>query len=301
MAEATIEKIASETPDLAFPAAPAVRMTWYRRLLRSRNVLLGASMFLILLLAAIFAGFLSTQSPTRLYPANRLKPPSAQNYLGTDEFGRDIYSLVLHGARTSLRIGGLTMLFTSLGGIVIGLVAGYYRRLDLLIMRVMDGLMAFPAILLAIALMAARGPGEGNVIFALSVVYMPRTAMLIRSTVLSIRELDYVQAARALGRHDLVVAFRHILPNCVGPILVQGTFIFAYAVLAEAILGFLGVGVPPYVPSWGNVIASGKNVIREAFWVSLFPGLALTLAGLSLNLLGDGLRDTLDPRLRVQG
>ena len=301
MAEATIDKVAAEAPPLMTPAAPTVRMTWYRRLLRNRNVLLGASMFLLLLLAAIFAGALSTHVPTRLYPANRLKAPSAAHYLGTDEFGRDIYSLVLHGARTSLRIGGLTMLFTSLGGIVIGLVAGYYRRLDLLVMRVMDGLMAFPAILLAIALMAARGPGEGNVIFALSVVYMPRTAILIRSTVLSLRELDYVQAARALGRRDLAIAFRHILPNCVGPILVQGTFIFAYAVLAEAILGFLGVGVPPYIPSWGNVIASGKNVIREAFWVSLFPGLALTLAGLSLNLLGDGLRDTLDPRLRVQG
>jgi peptide/nickel transport system permease protein len=270
-------------------------------LLKNRNVLIGAAMFLFFVLAAALADTLATHSPTRLYPADRLKPPSAQNYLGTDEFGRDLYSLALHGARTSLRIGGSTMLFTSIGGIVIGLLAGYYRRLDLVIMRVMDGLMAFPAILLAIALMAARGPGEGNVIFALSVVYMPRTAILIRSTVLSIRELDYVQAARALGCRDLAIAFRHILPNCVGPILVQGTFIFAYAVLAEAILGFLGVGVPPYVPSWGNVIASGKNVIREAFWVSLFPGVALTLAGLSLNLLGDGLRDTLDPRLRVSG
>jgi peptide/nickel transport system permease protein len=190
------------------------------------------------------------------------------------------------------------MLLTTLGGTVIGLVAGYYRRLDLVVMRVMDGLMAFPAILLAIALMAARGPGVWNVIIALSLVYMPRTALLTRSTVLSLRELDYVQAARALGRRDLAVAFRHVLPNCLAPLLVQGTFIFAYAVLAEAILGFLGVGVPPYVPSWGNVIASGKNVIREAFWVSLFPGIALTAAGLSLNLLGDGLRDTLDPRLR---
>ena len=135
-------------------------------------------------------------------------------------------------------------------------------------------------------------------ILALSLVYMPRTALLVRSTVLSLRELDYVAAARALGSRDLAVAFRHILPNCLAPLLVQGTFIFAYAVLAEAILGFLGVGVPPYVPSWGNVIASGKNVIREAFWVSLFPGITLTVAGLSLNLLGDGLRDTLDPRLR---
>jgi peptide/nickel transport system permease protein len=300
MAEATLEKVLPESPAAALPVAGPIRIRWYRRLLRNRNVLVGASLFLLLLLAAIFAGALATHTPTRLYPANRLKAPSAANYLGTDEFGRDVYSLVLFGARTSLRIGGLTMLFTSIGGIVIGLLAGYYRRLDLLIMRFMDGLMAFPAILLAIALMAARGPGEWNVIFALSVVYMPRTAILIRSTVLSIRELDYVQAARALGRQDLLIAFRHILPNCVGPMLVQGTFIFAYAVLAEAILGFLGVGVPPYVPSWGNVIASGKNVIREAFWVSLFPGSALTLAGLSLNLLGDGLRDTLDPRLRVQ-
>src|SRR5947209_6102817 len=183
--------------------------------------------------------------------------------------------------------------------VVIDPAAGYGRRLDLVLMRVMDGLMAFPAILLAIALMAARGPGVGNVIFALSVVYTPRTAMLIRSTVLGIRDLDYVHAARALGRRDLAIAARHILPNCVGPLLVQGSFIFAYAILAEAILGFLGVGVPPYVPSWGNVIAGGKNVIREAFWVSLFPGLALTLSGLGLNLLGDGLRDTLDPRLRV--
>jgi peptide/nickel transport system permease protein len=300
MAEATLEKVLPGSPAATQPVAGPIRIRWYRRLLRNRNVLVGAGLFLLLLLAATFAGVLATHSPTRLYPANRLKAPSAANYLGTDEFGRDVYSLALYGARTSLRIGGLTMLFTSIGGIVIGLVAGYYRRLDLVVMRVMDGLMAFPAILLAIALMAARGPGEWNVIFALSVVYMPRTAILIRSTVLSIRELDYVQAARALGRQDLLIAFRHILPNCVGPILVQGTFIFAYAVLAEAILGFLGVGVPPYVPSWGNVIASGKNVIREAFWVSLFPGMALTLAGLSLNLLGDGLRDTLDPRLRVQ-
>jgi peptide/nickel transport system permease protein len=271
-----------------------------RRLLRNRNVAAGTTILVLLVVAALGADLIATENPTRLQPGNRLRPPSARNLLGTDEFGRDVWSLVVHGSRVSLLVGATTMLFTSFGGIAIGLVAGYYRRLDRLLMRVMDGLMAFPAILLAIALMAVRGPGVWNVIVALSVVYMPRTAMLIRSTVLTLRELDYVQAARALGRRDLAVAFRHILPNCVAPLLVQGSFIFAYAILAEAILGFLGVGVPPYVPSWGNVIASGKNVIREAVWVSLCPGLALTLAGLSLNLLGDGLRDTLDPRLRVQ-
>jgi peptide/nickel transport system permease protein len=272
---------------------------WPRRLARNRNVVVGVAILGTIVLAALLADVLATHSPTRLYPANRLRPPGPQNYLGTDEFGRDVYSLILHGARVSLIVGLTTMTLTSLGGICLGLVAGYFRRVDLIIMRVMDGLMAFPAVLLAIALMAARGPGVLNVILALSVVYTPRTAMIIRSTVLSIRELDYVQAARALGRRDLAVAFRHILPNCLAPLLVQSSFIFAYAILAEAILGFLGVGVPPYVPSWGNVISSGKNVIREAVWVSLFPGLALTLAGLSLNLLGDGLRDALDPRLRV--
>jgi peptide/nickel transport system permease protein len=298
MSEVVVEKTVAARPAISVVEPIAPRIRWFRRLLRNRNVVLGASLFLVFLLMALFASQISTHVPTRLNPPQRLKPPSAANFLGTDEFGRDVYSLVVHGSRVSLLVGGVTMLITSLGGSLIGLVAGYYRRLDLVVMRVMDGLMAFPAIILAIAFMAARGPGVWNVILALSLVYMPRTALLVRSTVLSLRELDYVAAARALGRRDFMVAVRHILPNCLAPLLVQGTFIFAYAVLAEAILGFLGVGVPPYVPSWGNVIASGKNVIREAFWVSLFPGITLTVAGLSLNLLGDGLRDTLDPRLR---
>jgi peptide/nickel transport system permease protein len=299
----TTDAIAEKGVGTGAPAIPAaeaatVRVRWFRRLVRNRSVVCGAAVFFVFLLAAVFAGQISTHNPTRLEPAQRLRPPSAANFLGSDEFGRDVYSLVVHGSRVSLLVGGVTMLFTSLGGTLFGLIAGYYRRLDLIVMRFMDGLMAFPAIILAIAFMAARGPGVWNVILALSLVYMPRTALLVRSTVLSLRELDYVAAARALGRHDLAIATRHILPNCLAPLLVQGTFIFAYAVLAESILGFLGVGVPPYVPSWGNVIASGKNVIREAFWVSLFPGITLTVAGLSLNLLGDGLRDTLDPRLR---
>jgi peptide/nickel transport system permease protein len=296
MTEAAVDVLGSAVT----AGAPSTRPRWLRRLLANRSVVAGALILLAFVLAALLAGVLSTHNPTRLEPAARLQPPSARHFLGTDEFGRDVWSLVLHGSRISLLVGVTTMVLTSVGGIAVGLVAGFSRRLDTVVMRVMDGLMAFPAILLAIALMAVRGSGVWNVIFALSVVYMPRTAMLIRSTVLSIRELDYVQAARALGREDAGIAVRHILPNCVGPLLVQGSFVFAYAILAEAILGFLGVGVPPYVPSWGNVIASGKNVIREAFWVSLFPGVALTLAGLSLNLLGDGLRDVLDPRLRVQ-
>ena len=296
--DAAVGKVVAGAPAVQAGEPTATRIRWHQRLLRNRSVVLGAGVFLIFLLAAIFADQISTHNPRRLTPAERLKPPRAANFLGTDEFGRDVYSLVVHGSRVSLLVGGVTMLITSVGGTLIGLLAGYYRRLDLVLMRVMDGLMAFPAIILAIAFMAARGPGVWNVILALSLVYMPRTALLVRSTVLSLRELDYVAAARALGRPDFGVAVRHILPNCLAPLLVQGTFIFAYAVLAEAILGFLGVGVPPYVPSWGNVIASGKNVIREAFWVSLFPGITLTVAGLSLNLLGDGLRDTLDPRLR---
>ncbi len=296
--DAAVEKVLAEVPAIRAIEPTAPRIRWVRRLLRNRNVVVGASLFLVFLLAALLADQVATHVPTRLHPAQRLRPPSRANLLGTDEFGRDVYSLVVHGSRVSLLVGGVTMVLTSVAGTLVGLVAGYYRRLDLFVMRVMDGLMAFPAILLAIAFMAARGPGVWNVILALSLVYMPRTALLVRSTVLSLRELDYVQAARALGRRDLAIALRHILPNCMAPLLVQGTFIFAYAVLAEAILGFLGVGVPPYVPSWGNVIASGKNVIREAFWVSLFPGITLTVAGLSLNLLGDGLRDTLDPRLR---
>ncbi|MFI5325693.1 MAG: ABC transporter permease, partial [Candidatus Rokuibacteriota bacterium] len=188
------------------------RQRWVRRLARNGGVMTGAAILLLLVAAALLADAVSTHSPTRLTPANRLRPPSAQHYLGTDEFGRDVYSLVLHGSRVSLLVGLTTMLLTSAGGIVIGLAAGFSRRLDVPVMRCMDGLMAFPASLLAIALRAARGPGVWNVILALSVVYMPRTAMISRSTVLSLRELDYSQAARARGRRDSAIALRHILP-----------------------------------------------------------------------------------------
>ena len=186
-------------------------------------------------------------------------------------------------------------------GTAVGLVAGYFGGLvDTALMWLVDLMLTMPSLLLLIVLATILPPSILTIPFVIGIIGWTTFARTVRGEVLTLRERDYVQAARALGRRDLMIAFRHILPNCVGPLLVQASFIFAYAILAEAILGFLGVGVPPYVPSWGNVIASGKNVIREAFWVSLFPGLALTLAGLSLNLLGDGLRDILDPRLRVQ-
>src|SRR5688572_15260043 len=212
-------------------AGASSRASRFARVRRNPTVLLGAAVFIVLLVAACAAGIIATHDPTRLDPVNRLKPPSVNNLLGTDEFGRDVWSLVVYGARVSLLVGGVTMLLTSVGGVAIGLVAGYYRRLDAIVMRFADGLMAFPAVLLAIAFMAARGPGVWNVILALSLVYMPRTALLVRSTVLTLRELDYVQAARALGSRDTGITLRHILPNCMAPLLVQGTFIFAYAVL----------------------------------------------------------------------
>src|SRR2546429_6926431 len=217
--------------------AAGARTRLVRRTLRNRNVVIGGSVFLLLVLVALFADALSPYNPTRLYPGQRLKPPSMQNLLGTDEFGRDIASLVLHGARVSLLVGGVTMILTSLGGVVVGLIAGYYRRLDIVIMRVMDGLMAFPAILLAIALMAVRGPGVWNVIVSLSIVYLPRTAMLIRSTALSVRELDYVLAAQALGRGGLAHALRHIPPNCRGPPPGQAPLLLAYSAPPPAIPG----------------------------------------------------------------
>ena len=193
------------------------------------------------------------------------------------------------------------MIFTSLIGVILGILAGYYDFLDNILMRIMDGLMAFPAMVMAIALMAFLGPSVLNVIIALSFIYMPRTARIIRSVVLVVREMVYVQAARALGARDLRITLKHILPNCIPPLIVQSTFIFAYSVLAEASLSFLGVGVPPDIPSWGNIISSGRLFMREAPWMTIFPGLAILMTCMALNLLGDGLRDALDPRMREIG
>jgi peptide/nickel transport system permease protein len=277
------------------------RLLAVRRLLRSRGIWAGSAILAGVLVIAVGAPWLTGYDPMRLDVANRLLAPSAEHLFGTDEFGRDVYSLTLYGSRISLMVGGSVMALTSLMGIVIGLVAGYFRALENLLMRIADGLMAFPAIVLAIAFMAALGPRVSNIIIALTIVYMPRTARITYGAVLVARELPYVEAARATGARDVRVAFLHILPNCVAPLLVQGTFIFAYAVLAEATLSFLGVGAPPYIPSWGNVINAGGKLIQEAPWIALFPAIAITITGLGLNLLGDALHDALDPRLRALG
>jgi peptide/nickel transport system permease protein len=220
--------------------------------------------------------------------------------LGTDQYGRDILTRVLYGGRLSLWIGFAVALVSGVFGAVIGVTAGHFRALDPYFMRLMDALLAFPAILLAIGIGAALGPQAGSIVVALSVAYVPRTARIVRASVLVIREMEYLEAARVSGAGDARIIVKHILPNCLGPLIVQLTFIFAYAILAEAALSFLGIGPPPPTPSWGNIIAEGRDYSVEAWWVMLFPGIAVSLAALGMNLLGDGLRDVLDPRLKIE-
>ncbi len=275
------------------------RATTWNRLSRHRLFMTGLCLFGIVAVMALTASVLAPQDPNQNNFRYRLGAPTKVYLLGTDGFGRDVLSRVLYGARVSLRIGLLVVVLNGVLGTLIGAVAGYVRRLDNPIMRVMDGLMAFPAILLAIALAATLGASEVNVVLALTVAYAPRTARIVRASVLVIREMDYVHAAIATGAGYVRVLFRHILLNSMAPLIVQLTFIFAVSVLAEAVLSFIGVGPPPPTPTWGNIIAEGRNYVREAPWISLFPGVAIGLTVLGLNLLGDGLRDVLDHRMRV--
>jgi peptide/nickel transport system permease protein len=279
-------------------SAPAVRWRWLRLLLRRRIALVGAILVVINVLIAVFAPAIGRWEPQLLDVKARLSPPDPRHWMGTDDVGRDVWSRVVYGTRLSMLVGGVVMLFSFVGGVVFGLLGGYYRPLDNVLMRIMDGFMAFPPIILAIALMASLGPSVVNVIVALGVVYVPRVARIVRGSVLVIRETPYVEAARALGVPDLTVLRRHVLPNCLSPVIVQGTFIFAAAVLGEAALSFLGVGVPPQIPSWGNVLAEGRLYLQQAPWLTLFPGAAIMACILGLNLFGDGLRDMLDPKMQ---
>ncbi|WP_439576471.1 ABC transporter permease [Elioraea sp.] len=282
------------------PLAPPRRLPTLRRLFRHRLFVIGFVLFGTMVVLALGAEVFAPFAPERMQFRMRFRPPGEGFLLGTDNFGRDILSRLVFGARLSLGIGFAVVIVTGVFGTVIGLAAGYFRRLDEPLMRAMDALMAFPAVMLALAIAAALGPSAVNAVIALSVVYIPRTARIVRASVLVVREMEYVQAALAFGGRHLWILWRHVLPNSLAPLIVQLTFIFAYAVLAESILSFLGVGPPPPTPTWGNMIAEGKDYIREAWWIAMWPGLAICLTVLGLNLLGDGLRDVLDPRLKVQ-
>lgn len=269
------------------------------RMVRRRRVIaLGVGILLLILVAAAAAGWLAPYDPLALNIPERLRPPGRTHLFGTDDFGRDIFSRVLFGARLSLLVGVLVTVVAVSLGIVIGLITGSSPRTDRILMRIMDGVMAFPDILLAIALMATLGPSVRNVVIALGFVYTPRVARVVRASVLVIINQEYVEAARALGASRARILGRHILANSISPVIVQATFIAAYAMLGEAALSFLGVGVPPQVPTWGGIIAAGQVYLRQAAWISVFPGAAIILSVLALNLVGDGLRDFLDPRLR---
>lgn len=269
-----------------------------RRLLKRKTVAFGLIVLTVFVLLAAFAPLIAPYAPGKLSIVNRLQPPSLQWFFGTDEFGRDVFSRTIYAGRLSLFVGAAVVTLATVIGVVLGLLAGFFQRLDTPIARVIDAMMAFPDILLAIALVAALGPSLTTVIIALSIVYAPRLARVVRASTLVIRELPYVEAARALGISTPHIMTRHVLRNLLSPVLVQGTFLFAHAMLAEAGLSFLGVGVSPEIPTWGTMIASGRQYIGQADWVTLFPGIAIVLSVLSLQMVGDGLRDMLDPRLR---
>ncbi|MGQ0572196.1 MAG: ABC transporter permease [Armatimonadota bacterium] len=273
--------------------------TLFVRMMRRRRIIgLGALILLFVMTAAAAAPWLTPYNPLALDVPARLQPPGRAHLFGTDDFGRDIFSRVLFGARLSLMVGVLVTMLATAAGVVVGLAAGSNPRTDRILMRIMDGLMAFPDIVLAIALMATLGPSVRNVVIALGFVYTPRVARVVRASVLVIVNQEYVEAARAVGASRARIMARHVLTNSISPIIVQATFIAAYAMLGEAALSFLGVGVPPQVPTWGGIIAAGQVYLRQAAWISVFPGAAIILSVLALNLVGDGLRDFLDPRLR---
>jgi peptide/nickel transport system permease protein len=285
---------------IANPASASGAPTWRRikgALRRHPTALLGGVVLLLLLAMAMFAPYLGTVDPQAISPIRRLRQPSETYWFGTDMLGRDVYSRVVYGARVSLTVGLSVAILATLVGLAIGLVTGFVRWLDGVVMRVMDGLMSIPGVLLAIALMALTKASLENVIVAVTITEVPRVVRLIRSLVLSLREQPFVEAAIASGTRTPRILVRHILPNTVAPLLVQATYICASAMITEAILSFLGAGTPPNIPSWGNIMAEGRSLFQIANYLIFFPGLFLSLAVLSVNMLGDGLRDALDPRL----
>lgn len=279
----------------AIPAPPSALVA--ARLLRHPGVVFGAFVLVVLTVMAILAPWVGTVDPRALDPAQRLQMPSERHWLGTDFYGRDLYTRVVYGSRISLIVGVSVAALAIAIGLAIGLVAGYIRWLDAVVMRVMDGLMAIPGILLAIAMIALSGASLVTVVVAITIPDIPRVVRLVRSVVLIIREEPYVQAAIAVGTRLPNILLKHVLPNTIAPLIVQGTYVAASAILAEAILSFLGAGIPPEIPTWGNIMAEGRIYFLVAPRIILFPGVCLALTILAVNVLGDGLRDTLDPRL----
>jgi peptide/nickel transport system permease protein len=268
-----------------------------RRAARRPLPVLGSALLIVLILSALFAPWLTPYDPFEMNVVDRLLPPNETYWFGTDAYGRDIFTRTLYGGRVSLVIGAAVAVAATVVGLLIGVVAGYFRTADAILMRVMDGLMAIPGILLAIALMSLTRASVWIVILAITIPEVPRVARLVRSVVLSVREQVYIQAASAVGTRFPRLMLRHILPNTFAPLIVQATYIAASAVLVESYLSFLGVGTPPEIPSWGNIIAEGRLYVQIAFWNILFPSIFLAVMVLSINILGDGLRDMLDPRL----
>ncbi len=260
-------------------------------------LVVGGALVLFIAVLAIFAPILSTYEATAIRPRDRLQAPSRTHIMGTDEFGRDVFTRVLYGARSSLRIGFAVVILTVVSGISVGLLSGFYPGIDRVIMRVLDGWMAFPEIILAVTLAAIWGSGQSVLIFAISFAYFPRMARIVRSIVINVKQLGFIEAARATGAKDVHILLRHILPNCIPSIIVQATFSFAAAILAEAALSFLGVGIQAPMPSLGGMVSDARNYLPIAPWIGLYPGFFIVLSVLGLNLLGDGLRDLLDPQV----
>jgi peptide/nickel transport system permease protein len=277
-------------------ALPPRRFSMLSAIRRNPTITFGA-VLLVLLIAVAVIGPSFVGDPLKISTVNRLRPPSARWWFGTDQFGRDIFVRTIYGARVSLIVGLLVAAVSSLLGLALGLACGYFRRLDSLVMRVMDGVMAIPSILLAIALITLTRPGLVIVIVAIVIPEVPRIVRVVRAVVLSIRNTPYIESAIAGGTRSVKLLWRHVLPNTLAPLIVQSTYVCASAMLIEAGLSFLGAGVPPEVPSWGNIIAQGRTFFQIAPWTILIPGAFLLLTVLAVNLLGDGLRDRLDPRL----